>query len=319
MVSANRGWEPLRSAWQRALYGPCGLYRHDRPAQHFRTSVHASGLFARAIHAVVRDRGLTSVVDHGAGSGELLRQLAALDPDLRLLGVDVLPRPADLSAGIAWRNGLPDHVDGLLLANELLDNVPCDIVELDASGDLRSVEIHAGDEALRLGPPVTAPVRAWVDRWWPLQRPGERAEVGLARDEVWASACARLDGGTALAIDYGHVRDHRPPAGTLASYRAGRQTPLRLDGRHDVTAHVAMDSVAASVSGELAFQHDALRELGLTARRPPLRLATTDPAAYLRLLSHAGEVAELTASPGLGDFYWLLTGSMSTDTPGSPL
>lgn len=319
MVTEDRGWEPFRSAWQRALYGHGGFYRHARPDQHFRTSVQASALFARAIRALVWERGLTSVVDYGAGGGELLNQLATLDPELDLIGVDLRPRPGDLLAGIGWRNRLPDCVDGLLLANELLDNVPCDLVELDASGTLRVVEIHAETGAERLGPPVTAAGRAWVERWWPLQRPGERAEVGLTRDEAWASACERLVGGTALAIDYGHARGDRPLTGTVASYRAGHQTPVSLDGRHDVTAHVAMDSVGATVAGDLARQRDVLRNLGLTGERPHLGVATADPVGYLHALSSAGEVAELTASPGLGDFYWLLVGARSTNTGGPPL
>lgn len=41
-------------------------------------------------------------------------------------------------------------------------------------------------------------------------------------------------------------------------------------------------------------------------RPPPLALASTDPAAYVRALSGAGEAAELTARGGLGDFGWLL-------------
>ncbi|KIF72702.1 hypothetical protein QR77_41885, partial [Streptomyces sp. 150FB] len=34
--------------------------------------------------------------------------------------------------------------------------------------------------------------------------------------------------------------------------------------------------------------------------------ASTDPAAYVRALSAAGEGAELTARGGLGDFGWLM-------------
>jgi hypothetical protein len=53
-------------------------------------------------------------------------------------------------------------------------------------------------------------------------------------------------------------------------------------------------------------QRDALRALGVTGTRPPLALASTDPAAYVRALASASEAAELTAAGGLGDFLWLL-------------
>ncbi|MGW0375530.1 hypothetical protein ACWDZW_43145, partial [Streptomyces coeruleorubidus] len=51
---------------------------------------------------------------------------------------------------------------------------------------------------------------------------------------------------------------------------------------------------------------EALRVLGVTGARPPLTLASTDPAAYVRALASAGEAAELTAAGGLGDFGWLV-------------
>ena len=53
-------------------------------------------------------------------------------------------------------------------------------------------------------------------------------------------------------------------------------------------------------------QREALRALGVTGARPPLALASTDPAAYVRALASAGEAAELTAAGGLGDFGWLV-------------
>ncbi|MFD9247679.1 hypothetical protein ACFV0D_38305, partial [Streptomyces sp. NPDC059556] len=56
---------------------------------------------------------------------------------------------------------------------------------------------------------------------------------------------------------------------------------------------------------ELVTQREALGRLGVSGGRPPLSLASTDPVAYVRALSSAGEAAELTARGGLGDFLWL--------------
>ena len=77
------------------------------------------------------------------------------------------------------------------------------------------------------------------------------------------------------------------------------------DGSCDITAHVALDACALH-GGRLSRQRDALRALGITGVRPPLALASTEPAAYVRALASAGEAAELTAAGGLGDFGWLL-------------
>lgn len=306
-MDAAPDWQPWRRAWQRALYGPSGFYTRARPVDHFRTSVHASPLFAGALVTIVRERGLSAVVDLGAGDGELLEQVHGLAPDLRLAGVELRPRPSALSAGIGWCDTLPADIDGLLVANELLDNVACDVVERDLAGRVRHVEVRASTGAERLGPPVGGEVAAWVEQWWPLTEAGQRAEVGLARDEVWAAACGRVRDGVCLAIDYGHLRSARPATSSLASYRRGRRTALRLDGDHDVAAPVAMDSLAARVGGTLATQRDLLATLGISGRRPPLALAATDPAAYVRALASATQAAELTEVPGLGEFHWLLT------------
>ncbi|MBM0240015.1 SAM-dependent methyltransferase, partial [Micromonospora sp. ATA32] len=126
-----------------------------------------------------------------------------------------------------------------------------------------------------------------------------RAEIGRTRDEAWADAVRKIDRGLALAVDYGHTRDERPVDGTLTGYRAGRQVAPVPDGSCDVTAHVAVDSVAAAgatVAGRtytLVSQREALRALGADGRRPPLTLASTDPAGYVRALAAASAVAEL--------------------------
>ncbi|GAA2233631.1 SAM-dependent methyltransferase [Streptomyces nogalater] len=358
----RRGW---RAAAEAALYGPDGFYRRpEGPAGHFRTSVHASPLFARAVArllcrvdaALGRPAGL-DFVDMGAGRGELVRGvLAALPAEVaartRAYAVEIAGRPAGLDERIVWRNGIPDEVTGLLFANEWLDNVPVDVVEVDAAGVPRLVLV-GDDGSERLGEPVTGAAADWLARWWPLPaEEGLRAEIGLPRDEAWASAVARVARGLAVAVDYAHTRDTRPPFGTLTGFRQGRGTAPVPDGSCDITAHVALDACAAAPSASYASyaprrastastphttrtpsapaqassgaahgtpetarelsgprlltQRAALRALDITGARPPLTLASTDPAGYVRALASAGEAAELTAAGGLGDFGWLL-------------
>ena len=68
---------------------------------------------------------------------------------------------------------------------------------------------------------------------------------------------------------------------------------------------MAVDSLAGPHTTVLR-QRDALRALGVSGARPPLSLASTDPAAYVRALAAAGEAAELTDAAGLGGHFWLL-------------
>lgn len=292
---------PWHVAWEQALYGPEGFFRTSRPADHFRTSVHI-GAFADAIAELARRTSAQTIVDLGAGGGELLAALEPILPGVRLIAVEKSTRPKALSDGIEWVDELPARIEGLLIANEWLDNVPVPIVELSA-GTAREVLIapSRGEESLGL-PHKTD----WLDRWWPLTEDGQRAEVGAVRDAAWADAVSRVHG-TAIAIDYGHLAADRPPFGTLTSFLDGREVDVIPDGSRDITAHVAVDSVAAACGGRLIRQRDALMQLGLDGGRPPIELAHSDPAAYIRRLNRSGEVGELLARGGLGDFWWIVT------------
>jgi SAM-dependent MidA family methyltransferase len=315
---------PWRTAWDRALYGPEGFYRRSSPADHFRTSVHGSTLLAEALVRLLEDRGLDTLVDVGCGRGELLTAVHRLAPGLTLLGVEVAARPADLAPGIDWSPVLPSAVDGVLLAHEWLDNVPCHVVEVDPDGVLRVVHVDpaTGQESLghRLDEPgVPAGLREWLARWWPLDvgEPGTRAEVGTSRDRVWADAAARVGRGLAIAVDYGHTRAARPPYGSMRSYRHGREVDVVPDGSRDVTAAVAVDAVAAAAGGTVLSQREALALLGVDAERPPLSLARSAPGEYAAALAATTRATDLTATGGLGDFYWVVSGG--SQEPGATL
>ncbi|MEU7716134.1 SAM-dependent methyltransferase [Micromonospora chalcea] len=345
---------------EQALYGPEGFFVSGAgPAAHFRTSVHASPVFAacvlrqlEAVDAALGHPDRLDVVDVGAGRGELLRALLAqAAPDLaaRLhpVAVELSVRPPDLPPEIDWRHDIPEDITGLLLATEWLDNVPLDVaVHTPAGWRLLLVNPRTGEETV--GPAPAPADTTWLTHWWPpaalpttpvikelasAEGPvqdtnslinavgggageggfvgGGRAEIGWSRDLAWAGAVGRVARGLALAVDYGHVRESRPLDGTLTGYRGGRQVPPVPDGSCDVTAHVAMDSVAsagervARCAYSLVSQREALRALGADGGRPPLSLASRDPAGYLRALAAASAAAELTDPAGLGGHLWL--------------
>ncbi|MGW1070525.1 SAM-dependent methyltransferase [Streptomyces aureus] len=337
-----RGW---REATEEALYGPSGFYRRaEGPAGHFRTSVHASPLFAGAVARLLcrLDTALgrpdpLAFVDMAAGRGELVTAvLAALPQDVaartRAYAVERAEGPAGLDPRVSWLAEPPRGVTGLLFANEWLDNVPVDVAETDGDAVPRLVLVR-DDGTERLGDPVTGEDARWLRTWWwppagdgpaperdEASRPagaggsagapltpaeGARAEIGLPRDHAWAGAVAALERGLAVAVDYAHFAGGRPPFGTLTGFREGRETAPVPDGSCDITAHVALDACALP-GGRVVTQRAALGALGVSGARPPLALASTDPAAYVRALAGAGQAAELTAPGGLGDFGWLL-------------
>ncbi len=251
----------FRQAWDDALCtARTGSTAASDPPSHFRTSVHASALFGQAIARLASAAGASQVVDIGAGSGELGRVL-------RAEGLDVLDIELD--------DELPSVLTGLVIANEWLDNVPCELAELDDDGTPRYLQ-----HDLTLGDVVEGNDLDWLSTWWPLTEPGDRAEIGPARDEAWSDVVGRLDKGLAVAIDYGHLRAGRPAYGTLTGFRDGRECSPVPDGSCDITAHVALDSLAAVVpGGTVISQREALQALGITAARPAYELLSDGSAA----------------------------------------
>ena len=168
------------------------------------------------------------------------------------------------------------------------------------------VEVE-GDGEEQLGASASAEAADWAARWWPQ---GRRVEVGRSREQAWAGAVAQVRRGLAVAVDYGHVLgdravffDRRP---TLTGYRDGRQVPPLPDGSCDLTAHVALDALAAGSGGRVLSQREALLLLGVDATPPPRSLSTSDARGYLALLQRASQAAELLDRRTLGSFGWVV-------------
>src|SRR3984885_12250859 len=212
-------WTTWRAATQDALYGRDGFYaRGERPAAHFRTSVHTSPRYAGAVLALLShaDAALghpeqLDLVDIGASQGELLSQVLELAEHLpagpgpahpglsfpqRIVprAVEIAPQSSGGDDRIRWSAGLPDRIRGLVIASEWLDNIPVDVAELTPDGP-RIMLVDPGSGAEQPGPPAGAAERDWLRRWWPLQHLGDRAELGQPRCAAWADVIGRLDGG----------------------------------------------------------------------------------------------------------------------------
>ena len=264
--------ETWSRAWRRAARD---FWRSEQPSSHFDTA--AGPLVADRIAEIVLDVDATlghpaefTVVDIGCGDGSLLalvrercRELAAR---ARWIGIDVRPlRAAGIEAVIAeapCQLDLPP-IRGVVMAHEWLDEIPCDVVERDESDADRLVLVdRAGREML--GPRLdhdracaeygvdASALRTWMKRWWPLGETGDRAEIGIGREDAWRWMSSLLDTGTILATDYGHTRAERIERyrhGTLTGYRAGRVVRPSPDGAMNLTAHVAVDACAESVPG----------------------------------------------------------------------
>ena len=297
----------------------------------FLTSPEVSPIFGETLATYVeRERERIGepfqVVEVGAGSGSLLRSLLgkmnvdawaveASPPARQILG-DVIPADHVLDS-------LPDLIRGVVIANELIDNLPMALAQR-VEGEWRERWVGVDGDALVF---VNADPRPDVIRWlndYAGDVPdGGWVEVQLAAQRWLTVALDRLESGSIVLIDYGDTTENLLPRrqdGTLRTYRAHHLGPHPLDepGETDITADVNFSALIATARGagagvSLQRQDDFLSEFGLRDRLSELRKAeleaarSGDESERLRLRTLKTEAETLLHPRGLGDFRVLRT------------
>lgn len=324
---------PFERFMEIALYGEGGFFAADvlrsSRAGDFLTSPEVSPAFGESFAVLVREERERvgepfTLVDVGAGSGSLLASLLAAEP-CDAWAVEASPAARRALAGIvgeervaASLDDVPAPLRGVILANELLDNLPMAMAQLTPTGWRERWVGADGDGLCLVDAPVRPGVRHWLDRFAGDVEPGGWVEVQLAAGRWLAGALARLEAGAVVVIDYGDTAENLVPrraAGTLRTYRSHHLGPHPLDepGEVDITADVnftALEAVAreAGATVELRRQDEILASLGLRERIARLRwdeLAAAragDERERLRLRSVRSDMEALVHPRGLGDF-----------------
>lgn len=242
---------PWQQAWESAHYGASGFYRRQQnPENHFHTSVMDSRAISQRIFQVALETFLSlgspsvfTVLDVGAGNNQLTHDLHAAAVES---GRNWTVMSHDLSDGDA-RNLTPRGGNGVVIAHEFLDDIPCTVAEVDADLNFCSVLVEPETGHEQLGVQVNNNERLWLEKWWPATVIGARREVGLARDRAWETLLKFFDHGSAIAIDYSHTLEQRQSglfdSGTLVGYSHGRAKRPVPDGSMNITAHVSVDSL----------------------------------------------------------------------------
>ncbi|MCZ6460698.1 MAG: SAM-dependent methyltransferase [Actinobacteria bacterium] len=213
---------------------------------------------------------------------------------------------------------LPERFDGVIIANELLDNFPVALAVRSADGWVERW-VGATETAFEL---VTADARPEVVTWCHAYagkvQEGGMVEVELAATD-WVSAMLdRLERGALVVVDYGGTAEELEPRrtqGTLRTYQRHHlgPDPLLEPGATDVTVDVNFTALiaaaeAAGATVKLYRQDDFLADLGLRdvikdLRHRELDLAKGDDAmARLKVRSEATDARTLLHPRGLGDF-----------------
>ncbi len=292
---------------ERALYGPDGFYenggRAGRRGASFLTSVEVGPLFGAVIagaldtwwHAAgAPDEWL--VADAGAGPGTLARTIRAAAPDcdraLRLVNVErsaaqrALHDSADESS-----TDLPPEAD-VIIANELLDNIPFGIEEeTDDGWAIVHVAVDGSttpDTGRPRRPTVTA-AHEWIDDARSRLRPGGRL------------VCLDYADTTAALMQ-------RPWTEWVRAFAGHEQLaePFADPGSRDITVVVPHDQLPAPTTA--ATQAEWLRAHSIDTLVEQGRRHWDDHAAApdlhaMRMRSRINEATALLDSEGLGAFW----------------
>ncbi|MGI9341952.1 MAG: class I SAM-dependent methyltransferase [Gammaproteobacteria bacterium] len=290
-IDAAGGWIDFADYMNLALYAP-GLGYYSAGAAKFGaggdfvTAPEVSDLFARtlarAIEPMLADRPGAVVLELGAGTGALaagiLRTLARdrtlparyqileVSADLRERQRRTLGDQApELLSLVEWLDELPAPIEGVVLANEVLDALPVSrfrMVDDNGHGSVQSLGVAVRDGQFRWAErPAPASIVDSVNAIGamlgaPLPS-GFTAEVNANLPAFIAGVAGAIENGACLLIDYGlptrELYGAERDTGTLICHYRHRahDDPFLYPGLQDISAWVDFTAVAtaASVAG----------------------------------------------------------------------
>jgi SAM-dependent MidA family methyltransferase len=347
-IAEAGGWIPFSRYLELALYAPgfgyyaAGARKLGAPGD-FVTAPELTPMFASCLSMQARqvlERTGGDILEIGPGTGTLaadlygfLKSQGAAPKRYRLLEVspDLRERqreriafrhPEDLDR-FEWVDRLPERIDGLVIANEVLDVLPFAIVH------------RTREDIFERGVILTEAGFAWEDMELPdgdLKRrarmvlpPGDYeyvTEVNLPAEGLVRSVSAALGRGLALFIDYGYAQAElyhpQRATGTMRCHYRHRahNDPFFLPGLQDITAHVdftamarAAESTGAEVMGYTTQAH-FLISCGLA-----VLVSEGDPAMTISRLDATSAVHRLTSPSEMGELFKVLGIGRGIESP----
>ena len=346
---AAGGWVTFERFMELALYAPgLGYYSAGSvkigAGGDFVTAPELSDLFSRCVAeqcAQVLQHG-GEILELGAGTGRMaaaiLTELAARGclPDryaILEVSADLADRqrrriatlPSGLADRVAWLERLPERsIDGVILANEVLDALPCRRFSI-RNGAVLELGVAADGETLRelAAPAEPALAEEWrrlaAQRSAPLPE-GYVSEICLRVGPWLAGIADCLERGAMLLFDYGLPRAHyyhpQRLAGTLRCHYKHRvhDDPYVNLGVQDITAWVDFTRVAeAALECGLEVAGFATQAAFLLATGIEGQLAEAgDPVEHAR---RAGEARRLLLPAQMGEAFKVMALTRGLDAP----
>jgi SAM-dependent MidA family methyltransferase len=346
-IERQGGAIPFSRFMEQALYAPGLGYYSGGSAKlgkdgDFTTAPELTPLFGQALAhaaAAIMAQSAPHILEFGAGTGKLafdvLTELAAAG--VAVESYSIVDLSGELRARqqerlkdfpqVRWLDSLPHSFDGVVLANEVLDAMPVDMVTLTDTG-WQALYVTVRDGAFAWEPVAPdAALAAQIERQIPDQATlpvGYVTEVHGAGCGFMATLGAMLSQGkgAALLFDYGfparefYLGD-RATGTLMCHYRHhAHPEPFYLPGLQDITAHVdftAMALAAQEAGAEVlayASQAGFLISVGIGEL-----LLRTDPSDALRYLPQANALQKLLSPAEMGELFKVLVVGKGVQLP----
>lgn len=330
-IEQSGGWIPFSRFMELALYAP--QYGYYTGGSHkigadgdFITAPVLSPLFAQTL-AVQLDELLPqtagNVYEFGAGTGVLaaglLKHIAAgrlknyyiieVSPELAGRQQQYLETHLPEAAGkVIHLNELPEHFDGIVIGNEVLDAMPVEIMKNDTNGLKRMGVSWENGLQWQARTSDDAALNTIAQTYLPPLAP-YTSELHPTQHAFIRTLAEKLQRGGIIMIDYGfdaaqYYHPQRNQGTLIGHYRHHTvHNPFYLVGLTDLTAHVNFTDIAqAGTDGGLDLigylpQSHFLLNLGITeklkAAGPPDSPEYIREAANLHKLIGQHEMGEL--------------------------
>lgn len=289
-IASEGGWLPFSKYMEMALYEP-GMGYYSAGAHKlgaggdFTTAPELSPLFGAAIcttllpvlDALKEKRLPTQILEFGAGTGKLASSiLTRLDNlgfsldryDIIEISPDLAQRQQERVAGTVkelglntqsnWLTTLPENFKGVIIANEVIDAIPCDVI-IYQNGFWYCYGVAFENDKLiwKAGAPVEQallPESLLTGNF----SQGYVTELHAPANAWMRQVAKHLDEGLFLTFDYGFPESeyYHPQRleGTLMAHHRHHaiQDPFYLPGLCDLTTHVEWSQIARSALAENA-------------------------------------------------------------------
>ncbi len=344
-IIANNGAISFSKYMEMALYTPgLGYYAAGRTklGQHgdFTTAPEISPLFGATITQTLlpvieklkAENQSVNILEFGAGSGALAQSIldALKNEDVVIDSYNILDLSADLierqqdrlkdrPENIRWLNQLPERFTGIIMANEVLDAMPVELVTfIDGQWHYKDVCINQNPHdsiTFALCPGAKVP-NELIPKYLQASNllNGYTTEIH-PQSQAWIKALGQcLDQGIFLTFDYGfpeheYYHAQRGQGTLIGHYRHHTiQDPFYFPGLCDVTSHVNWTLIAqTSIEHGFDFlgytsQASYLMDAGIGQ----LLLSTANPTDTQNFMPLANGIQKLLSEAEMGELFKVL-------------